>query len=348
MGENKITKPFLVFIFSGQGSFKNKIPLELFENENNFKSSIMEIDNIFNEKYYGYSMFDKYKNLKENDSDSFLEQHFIHCISFMFQVSIFKLYKHYGVKPDQIVGMSLGEIASAYCSGLIDLETACFISHKRACLMTKLENKTIKTIISINKSEDFYWDFIKPNYPSIQISGCLCYDLTLVAGDQNEIDQLICYLTKNEIRFNCIESLINFHTSDIGPVENDFKQLSFQSFEPEIPNISCSTAKLYNKETQDFNAEFLFHIARSPVNLGKVTNQIYETNSCLNVNRPIVLVEISLFIFSLIPIEKDIKKLSKENNDNCNHQFFAAISQDFKTNFLKSNDLLIKTFGKNK
>ncbi|KAM9981392.1 hypothetical protein ACTFIY_003680 [Dictyostelium cf. discoideum] len=208
MEENKITKPYLVFIFSGQGSFKNKIPLELFENENNFKSSIMEIDNIFKEKYYGYSIFDKYKNLKENDTDSFLEQHFIHCISFMFQVSIFKLYKHYGVKPYQIVGMSLGEIASAYCSGLIDLETACFISHKRACLMTKLENKTIKKIISLRKSEDYYWNFIKPNFPSIQINGSLCYDLILVAGDENEINQLICYLTKNEIPFHYMKPIV--------------------------------------------------------------------------------------------------------------------------------------------
>ncbi|KAN0003762.1 hypothetical protein ACTFIZ_009916 [Dictyostelium cf. discoideum] len=345
MEENKTTKPHLVFIFVGQGSFRNKIPLELFENENNFKSSITEIDNIFNEKYYGYSMLDKYKNLKENDRESFLEQHFIHCISFMFQVSIFKLYKYYGVEPDQIVGMSLGEIASAYCSGLIDLETACFISHKRACLMTKLESKTLKKIISIRKPEDFYWDIIKPIFPSIEINGCICYDSTMVAGDENEINQLLCYLKKNEIQFGIIESLINFHTSDIDQVENDFKQLTFQSFEPEIPNISCSTAKFYNKKTQDFNPESLFNIARSSVSLSKATKKIYETNSSLIENRPIVFVEISAFIFSLISVEKDIKKLSKENNDNRNHQFFPIISQDFKTNFLKSNYWLIKTFG---
>ncbi|KAN0037015.1 hypothetical protein ACTFIV_002343 [Dictyostelium citrinum] len=347
MVDNKI-KPYLVFIFTGQGSFRKKIPLELFENETSFKSSMMEIDQIFNEKYYGYSMLDKYKNIKENNDSQnqlFLEQHFIHCISFMFQVSFFRLYKHYRVKPDLIVGMSLGEIASAYCSGLIDLETACFISYKRACFMTKLENKTTKTLVSIKKHENYYWDVIRPIFPSIEFNGSLSNDSMLVGGHENEIIELLCYLSKNEIPFMTIDSLINFHSSDIDPTENDFKQLSFQSNESEIPNISCSTAKFYNKKTQDFNSQFLFHIARSPVYLSKTTKLVYDINNSINEKRPITFVEISPHIFSLIPIEKDIKMLSNQNNDLRNHQFFSVISQDFKTNFLSYNTSLINSFG---
>ncbi|KAN0035362.1 hypothetical protein ACTA71_004627 [Dictyostelium dimigraforme] len=341
MEENQI-KPYLVFLFTGQGSFKNKIPYEIFENEPIFKSSMIEIDNIF-KIYYGYSILDKYKNLKENDYQSFLEQHFIHCISFMFQVSFFRLYKHYGVKPDLIVGMSLGEIASAFCSGLIDLETACYISHKRACIMTKLENKIPKKLVFIRRPESYFWDVVLPIFPSIELNGSLCNDTTLVAGDETEINKLLVYLTENKVQFNFIECLINFHTSDIDPAKNDFNQLSFQSQESKIPNISCSTAKLYNKETQDFNPEFLFHIARAPVYLYKVTNEIY--NNSLKDNRPIAFVEITPHTFSLIPVEKDIKKLSKENDDHRNHQFFPTICQDHKSNFFNFNNPLIKTFG---
>ncbi|KAK5577615.1 hypothetical protein RB653_002558 [Dictyostelium firmibasis] len=343
--EKNYTLPYLVFLFSGQGSFIKKLPFQLFEKETIFKSSIIEIDEIFYE-YYGYSMLKKYEKIEKEDWKSFLEQHFIHCISFMFQVSIYRLYKHYGLKPDLIVGLSLGEIASAHCSGLIDLKTACYISYKRACAMTKLENKTLKKIVNIKKPEQYYWDILLPNFPSIELNGSIEYGIIMVAGNDNDMEKLIDFLIKNDIPHSEKECLINFHTSQVDTIKNDLEQLSFQSYEPTIPILSCSTAKFYNKESQDFTPSFLFNIARSPVFLFKTTKAIYEKNNiCSNEKRPISTIEISPQMYVLPSIKNNIKQLSKENNDNLDHQFFTTICQDHKSDFFQFNSSLIKTFG---
>ncbi|KAJ4925257.1 hypothetical protein JOQ06_017992 [Pogonophryne albipinna] len=56
----------------------------------------------------------------------------------LIKVGIAALLKHWGIKPDAVLGHSVGEVAAAHCSGLLSLEDAVKVLHHRSTLQNKV------------------------------------------------------------------------------------------------------------------------------------------------------------------------------------------------------------------
>ncbi|KAK5849930.1 hypothetical protein PBY51_014227 [Eleginops maclovinus] len=56
----------------------------------------------------------------------------------LIKVGIAALLKHWGIKPDAVLGHSVGEVAAAHCSGLLTLEDAVKVLYHRSTLQNKV------------------------------------------------------------------------------------------------------------------------------------------------------------------------------------------------------------------
>jgi bacillaene synthase trans-acting acyltransferase len=110
-----------VFMFAGQGSQYHQMGKQLFELNVVFREWMIRLDNLA-QKISGRRVIDAiYSSSKSEVFDRTL---FTHPAIFMLEYSLAQCLIHEGVKPDLMLGASLGSFAAATVGGYIEVEDA--------------------------------------------------------------------------------------------------------------------------------------------------------------------------------------------------------------------------------
>jgi acyl transferase domain-containing protein len=111
----------ICFVYTGQGAQYFAMGRELINTEPFFHESMMECDTIL-KRYVTWSLIEE---LAKSETDSNINRVDVSqpaCTAL--QISLTRLWSKYGVHPKVVVGHSSGEIAAAYCAGMLTLENA--------------------------------------------------------------------------------------------------------------------------------------------------------------------------------------------------------------------------------
>uniref|UniRef100_A0A8C1RDM5 Carrier domain-containing protein n=1 Tax=Cyprinus carpio TaxID=7962 RepID=A0A8C1RDM5_CYPCA len=125
----------LVFVFCGNGVTYRGMCKQLLREEPAFRDKIKEVENYF-QKFRCTSILQKIAN--SYDNEDFSKPNVVQPLLFAIQVAIAHLLKNWGIRPDIVLGHSVGEVAAAHCSGLLSLEDAVKVVYHRSMLQTKV------------------------------------------------------------------------------------------------------------------------------------------------------------------------------------------------------------------
>ncbi|KAM9971204.1 hypothetical protein ACTFIW_011180 [Dictyostelium discoideum] len=298
-GKNPIT----IFVFSGQGSQYPKMALELYNNDEIFKKSIDLIDSKLS-KYYGYSVLEKLRSIRDDDTTSVHDPTISQPAVCMLSVALFELYKHWGVNPSFILGHSLGEISASYCSGMIDLDTFCYILYHRSIAQIKTHGNG--RMLSINISDEQFKSMYSQKYTQIEIA---CYNSPqsiVVAGNESILNEISKELKEKGIFTAMLGSLSSFHTSSQQCTKDSILKLNIQSNQPKVPIFSTVTTNLFN-ESNPFNSRYVYNNIINPVRFTQTISNIYKHIESNQLNNDIVFIEIaphptlSFYIKQMVP-----------------------------------------------
>ncbi|EGC32701.1 hypothetical protein DICPUDRAFT_56925 [Dictyostelium purpureum] len=286
----KNNKPFTVFVFCGQGPQYNKMAMELYENEPIFKQSVDKFDTeLF--KYYGYSVLKKLRSIDDKDTISIHEPILAQPSNVMIQVSLFELYKHWGIKADIVTGHSLGEIVASHCSGIIDFETLCYVTYHRSVAQNRTNG--CGKMLSINIGAEEYLKDYSSKYPSLEIS---CYNSPssiVISGKENILNEITTELKSKEVFCAMLGSPSSFHTSSQLAIKDELLSLNFKSKQSTTPIFSTVTTNLLNHETTPFNAEYVFENVLQPVRFAQTISNIYKYIEENNYGNQITFIEVA-------------------------------------------------------
>lgn len=173
-----------VFVFSGQGPQWVGMGLELMHNTN-FRTTMEECDYWVNH-YAGWSVIDELE--KEKNEARFDDTEIAQVLVFAVQVSLFNLWKSWGIEPAAVVGHSMGEVAAAYAAGIYSLEEATRIIVHRARVMQPAKGKGKMVAVGLTEAEAV--QLCEKLSGNLSLAAVNTEDTTVLAGDPQALEEV--------------------------------------------------------------------------------------------------------------------------------------------------------------
>ncbi|XP_075443768.1 phthioceranic/hydroxyphthioceranic acid synthase-like [Ascaphus truei] len=239
--------PQIVFVFCGNGVNYKGMCKMLLRSEPVFRKKCNEIDEML-QAYTPLSVID----LLEKEFDDFSRPDIAQPLLFTIQVSLVALLRYWGVKPDSIVGHSVGEVAAAHCAGLLSLQDAVKVIYYRSTLQSKVTGGKMLVISNVPVTD--ISNVIESYSGRICIAAYNSPTSCTISGDAHSVEhlheQLEQQFSNNNIFLHRLDVLAAYHSHLMDPIlEEIIKSLPIiKGQKLNIELVSTVTGKTADEE----------------------------------------------------------------------------------------------------
>src|SRR5438876_376819 len=182
----------IAWIFPGQGSQWPGMGRDLLKQEPVFRTSIEACDRAIS-PYIDWSLLNL---LQENEEHADLKRiDVIQPLLFAIEVALAALWRSWGIKPDVIVGHSMGEVAAASVAGMLSLNDAAWIICSRSKLLLRTSGKGAMAAVelSLDQARTIVSDY--EERVSVAVSNSA--SSTVLSGDPQTLAEILTILERN-------------------------------------------------------------------------------------------------------------------------------------------------------
>jgi amino acid adenylation domain-containing protein/FkbH-like protein len=262
-GLRELINPRVVFMFTGQGSQYVGMAQDLYFEFSTFRDIVDKADIYLKENFnigiLKYILRDENESLQNDINQTSIAQPLL----FTVQYAISRLLDEFGIKPDAVIGHSIGEYTSAAVSGIFSFEDALKLVAWRGKLM---QDQKPGAMLSVQLSYNEVLPFISDK---VNLSLRNAPNWNVLAGDIKDIDELnrnltIAYPNTHISRLNTSHA---FHSYMMEPVLDPFRKIleTINFRESNIPIISNRSGSLAGCSELS-NADYWIDQIRSTVN----------------------------------------------------------------------------------
>ncbi|MGH9945854.1 MAG: amino acid adenylation domain-containing protein, partial [Pyrinomonadaceae bacterium] len=243
-------RPKLNFIFPGQGTQQVNMGRGLYESEPDFRREIDRCVEIL-KPHLGFDLRDVLYPSDQNLEEARLrlnQTSITQPAIFVIEYALAKLWERWGVKPDAMIGHSVGEYVAACLADVFSLEDALALLAARGRMSEELPSGSMLAVrLRLEEIEQYAQN-------GISIASVNAPNLSVLSGTKEQIAELGLLLKTNGVVSRLLNTSHAFHSVMIEPILPKFIELMEKTRlnPPTIPYVSTLTGRwVTESEAQD-------------------------------------------------------------------------------------------------